>query len=126
MRKQLVCAASLAFLAQVAGASFAGASAAEVGGRYSVKGTNFDGSAYTGKAEIMVSSNSTCRIDWHIGGDEWKGICMRANDTLVAAYKYKTTFGLVYYEIKSDGVLDGIWTIADQDGTGKDVLTPQQ
>ncbi len=121
MRKKLAFAASLALLAQSAGAL-----AAEVGGRYSVTGTNFDGSTYTGTAEITVSSNTTCRIVWHISGSDWKGICMRANDTLAAAYKYKNTIGLVHYDIKPNGVLDGIWTMADQDGAGTDVLTPQR
>ncbi|MGP0059375.1 MAG: hypothetical protein ACLPID_08835 [Beijerinckiaceae bacterium] len=119
--KKLAFAASLALLAQSAGAW-----AAEVGGQYSVSGTNFDGSAYRGTAEITVSSNSTCRIVWHISGAEWKGICMRANDTLEAAYQYKNTFGLVHYEIKPDGMLDGIWTMADRDGAGTEALTPQQ
>jgi hypothetical protein len=50
---------------------------------------------------------------------------MRVNDVLVAGYTMKGgAFGLVAYKIKDDGVLDGIWTIADQDGAGTDVLTP--
>ncbi|MGO9005314.1 MAG: hypothetical protein ACLQIQ_18315 [Beijerinckiaceae bacterium] len=121
MRKKIAFAASLALLAQSAGAW-----AADVGGRYNVTGTNFDGSAYTGTAEITVTSNSTCRIVWHIGASDWKGICMRVNGTLAAAYQYKNTIGLVHYDIKKDGVLDGVWTMADRDGAGTDVLTPQE
>lgn len=121
MKSSLLFAAFVGSFMQVASAG-----AAEVGGRYTVAGTNFDGSKYVGTAEIVVSSNTTCHIDWHIGGSQWKGICMRADDTLVAAYKYKSTVGLVYYRILGSGVLDGIWTIADEDGAGTDVLTPQQ
>jgi hypothetical protein len=36
----------------------------------------------------------------------------------------KGAVGLVAYKIKDDGVLDGIWTIADKDGAGTDVLIP--
>ncbi len=32
--------------------------------------------------------------------------------------------GLVAYKIKPDGVLDGIWTVANKHGAGTDVLTP--
>jgi hypothetical protein len=100
------------------------AQAANVGGHYKVHGTNFDGSAYSGTAEITVSSNTTCHILWHTGETESKGICMRVNDVLVAGYSLNGEVGLVAYVIKSDGVLDGIWTMADKDGAGTDVLTP--
>ena len=100
------------------------AQAAEVGGRYRVHGTNFDGSHYSGMAEVTVSSNTTCHIVWHIAGSTSKGICMRVNDVLVAGYTMKGAVGLVAYKIKPSGVLDGVWTIADRDGAGTDVLTP--
>ncbi len=103
-------------------------SAAEVGGKYTVAGTNFDGSKYSGTAELTVSSNSTCHIVWHTGSSSGsKGICMRVNDVLVAGYTMKGgAVGLVAYKIKDNGVLDGIWTVADEDGAGTDVLTPVQ
>jgi hypothetical protein len=105
-----------------------GVSAAEVGGKYTVTGTNLDGSRYSGTAEVKVSSNSTCHIFWHTGSNSSsKGICMRVNNVLVAGYTMKGgAFGLVAYKIKDDGVLDGIWTIADEDGAGTDVLTPAE
>ncbi|HEY1735853.1 MAG TPA: hypothetical protein VGG12_04340 [Methylovirgula sp.] len=100
------------------------ASAADVGGHYTVEGTNFDGSKYSGEADITVSSNTTCHIEWKTGETASKGICMRVNDVLVAGYSLNGEVGLVAYQIKSDGVLDGIWTMADKDGAGTDVLTP--
>lgn len=98
--------------------------AAEVGGHYTVAGTNLDGSSYSGTADITVSSNSTCHIAWHTGDTNSNGICMRVNDMLVAGYVLNGDVGLVAYTIKDDGTLDGVWTIADKDGAGKDVLTP--
>jgi hypothetical protein len=121
MKEKFVVVALLALIAQSSDAA-----AADVGGKYTVAGTYFDGSGYSGTAEITVSSNSTCKIVWNLGGSISKGICMRANDVLVAAYKSGDAVGLVYYDIKPDGVLDGIWTIADKDGAGKDVLTPSR
>ncbi len=98
--------------------------AADVGGRYRVEGTNFNGSKYNGMAEITVSSNTTCHIVWHIGRSVSRGICMLVNDTLAAGYTLRNAVGLVVYKVKEDGTLDGIWTAADQDGAGTDVLIP--
>ena len=101
------------------------AQAADVGGHYTVEGTNFDGSKYSGTADITVSSNTTCHIVWHTGSNsDSKGICMRVNDVLVAGYDMDGEVGLVAYQIKDDGTLDGVWTIANKDGAGTDVLTP--
>lgn len=98
--------------------------AADVGGHYTVAGTNLDGSSYSGTADITVSGDSTCHIVWHTGGTDSSGICMRVNDVLVAGYVLNGDVGLVAYTIKDDGTLDGVWTIADKNGAGKDVLTP--
>ena len=100
------------------------ARAAEVGGHYTVEGTNLDGSSYSGTVDITVSSDSTCRIVWHTGDTTSSGICMRVNDVLVAGYVLNGDVGLVAYTIKDDGTLDGIWTVADKDGAGKEVDTP--
>jgi hypothetical protein len=32
--------------------------------------------------------------------------------------------GLVIYEMKPDGSLDGLWTIADKAGVGRELLIP--
>jgi hypothetical protein len=100
------------------------AAAQELGGKYRVNGTNLDGSHYAGTAEIVITSPTTCRIVWVTGGTTSRGICMRRGNVFTAAYSLGKAVGLVIYEIKSDGVLDGIWTVADQRGTGTDVLTP--
>ena len=100
----------------------AAASAQTVGGSYTVKGTNADGSSYTGTAEITPSGD-TCRMVWHTGSTA-RGICMLANKALAASYKMGDTFGLVIYEVQPDGVLKGVWTIADEKGAGTEILTP--
>jgi hypothetical protein len=33
--------------------------------------------------------------------------------------------GLVIYKIEKDGKLNGTWTIANQPGSGTEILTPQ-
>ena len=49
---------------------------------------------------------------------------MRRSNVFTAAYQLGKAVGLVIYEIKPDGVLDGVWTVADQRGAGTDVPTP--
>ena len=98
--------------------------AVDLEGTYTVKGTNPDGSKYSGTAEITVTSNNTCRIVWDVG-TESSGICMRNGIALAAAYELKDKVGLVIYEIRDDGVLDGIWTVADEDGAGTELLIPK-
>lgn len=98
------------------------ASAQTVGGNYSVKGTNPDGSSYTGTAEITPSGD-TCRMVWHTGSTS-RGICMLANKAFAATYKMGDSYGLVIYELQADGVLKGVWTVADEKGAGTEILTP--
>lgn len=99
--------------------------AQNVGGKYTVAGTNFDGSAYSGTAEITPSSNSTCRIKWDTGNNS-TGFCMLAGDALAAAYKLGDDVGLVLYKLQGDGTLKGVWTIADKSGAGTETLTPEK
>ena len=100
------------------------ASAQSIGGRYSVKGTNFDGSPYGGTVTISRSSNTTCRIEWQTAGTSSSGFCMASHGALAAAYKLGNAVGLVLYELRPDGSLDGVWTLADKPGSGTEVLTP--
>lgn len=100
------------------------ASARDLGGRYEVAGENFNGSRYSGEAEITVTSENTCRINWYIGRNVWRGICMRNGNVFSAAYKLGSAIGLVIYEIKDDGAMVGLWTLADKNGVGKEMLVP--
>ena len=50
---------------------------------------------------------------------------MRNGIAFAAGYVLKDKVGLVIYEIRDDGILDGIWTVADEDGSGTEVLIPQ-
>lgn len=100
------------------------ADAQELGGRYQVAGKNFDGSSYSGTAEIAVTSRNTCRITWVTGGTTSQGICMRNGPTFAAGYRMGQAIGLVIYEMKPDGSLDGLWTIADKTGVGRELLIP--
>jgi hypothetical protein len=112
--------------ALIMGALAVPAAAQELGGRYQVQGKNFDGSSYSGTAEIVVTSRNTCRITWVTGGTTSQGICMRNGPAFSAAYRLGSAIGLVIYEIKPSGTLEGLWTIADKTGVGGEVLIPMR
>jgi hypothetical protein len=101
------------------------AAPADVGGTYTVNGKNADGSEYGGTAEIVVTSENTCRIFWQTGATTSEGICMRNGIAFSAGYLLGDKVGLVIYEIMDDGSMEGLWTIADQPGIGLEVLTRQ-
>ena len=115
--------ASAALLATLLAAA---AQAQTVGGVYMVAGTNPNGSTYKGLAEITSSGGATCRIVWQTGSTTSQGLCMLANKALAGFYKLGDDSGLAVYELQPDGSLKGSWTIADKDGVGQEVLTPQQ
>lgn len=102
------------------------AQAQNLGGRYQVIGKNFNGSPYSGTAQVTITSNTTCRIVWATGSTTSNGICMRHTNVLSAAYVLNGKAGLVIYEIKSDGSLEGLWTMADQNGVGTERLVPMR
>ena len=119
MRTAVLAAACLA-------ASVATSAAQELGGTYRASGKNFDGTSYSGTAEIVVTSDTTCRINWKIGSDTWRGICMRSGSVFAASYRLGNAVGLVIYDIQADGSLQGSWTIAEQSGVGTETLTPMK
>jgi hypothetical protein len=98
--------------------------AQSIGGRYSVEGKNLDGSSYSGEAEIVLTSETTCAIKWETGDTESVGICMRNDSSFAAAYVMGDITGLVIYEIMPDGTLNGLWTISGSEGNGAEILTP--
>ena len=49
---------------------------------------------------------------------------MRNGNAFAAGYVLGESVGLVVYQMKDDGSLEGIWTIADQKGVGAETLTP--
>ena len=98
--------------------------AQNIGGQYVVEGTNLNGSAYSGTANIVVTSDTTCEITWQTGSSSSFGLCMGMGDVISAGYVLGDAVGLVMYRILADGSLEGYWTIAGQNGSGTEKLTP--
>jgi hypothetical protein len=115
----------LALAALCLAAAVVPAQAQTVGGKYAVAGKNFDGSPYTGLAQIVMNG-PTCVIGWQTAGTISEGLCMVSNKTLAAFYKLGDTYGMVIYDLQSDGSLVGKWTIIEKQGMGAETLTPMK
>jgi hypothetical protein len=103
------------------------AGAQQITGRYQVIGDNGDGSRYSGVAVISGTAGGNCGIRWAITNTPpTQGFCMRQGNVLSAAYKLGESVGLVVYRITDNGVLEGTWTIAGQEGVGRERLIPMQ
>lgn len=114
-----------AMVALSAGA--AGAQQAQIGGRYQVIGDNANGTGYRGVAEISGTAGGNCAIRWQIPNTPaTQGFCMRQGNVLSAAYRLGNAIGLVVYRLNDDGSLDGTWTVAGQEGVGRERLVPQR
>ena len=94
-------------------------------GTYKVDGTNLDGSKYTGTADVKLLSDTTCSITWTTGQTSSSGVCMMMDGVVGVAYAQGQTVGVTMYHLNDDGSLDGIWTIAGQNGSGTEHMTPQ-
>lgn len=103
--------------------ALAPAAAQTISGHYNVIGANIDGSFYRGEAQITLTSQNSCRIAWNTGGSA-QGICMRNGNAFTAAYSLNGKVGLVIYQIMNDGSMQGLWTLADTQGVGRETLVP--
>jgi hypothetical protein len=117
--------ARFAAAAALLAATVASAGAQQLTGRYQVIGDNANGSGYRGVAEITGTAGGNCGIRWAIPNTPpTQGFCMRQGNVLSAAYRLGNAIGLVVYRINDDGTLNGTWTIAGQEGVGKERLVP--
>ncbi|MGI0525183.1 hypothetical protein [Rhizobium giardinii] len=117
MKKVIVAAALLLAAASAVNAQTVNA------GKYTVEGTNLDGSSYSGTAEITLASETTCVIEWDTAGEKSTGVCMLNGNAFAAAYVLGDALGLIVYKVNSDGTLEGNWTITGKDGSGTETLT---
>ena len=102
------------------------AAAQDVSGRYTVEGRNFDGSRYRGTSpRSSVTSKNTCRIAWNTGSSVGRASACGTASPSRRPTAPGSTIGLVIYEIRPDGRIEGLWTIADQNGVGTETLIPQ-
>jgi hypothetical protein len=98
----------------------------DVSGIYTLRGTNFDGSAYTGEVRI-TESDGIYSIVWSIGEQQVQTGTGTFNGTqLTARWQEGQYSGDAIYALQPDGSLTGIWTQDGRDGQGTESLIPKK
>jgi hypothetical protein len=118
--------ARIAFLSLVLFAQAAGAQTLQLAETYRARGTNADGTKYTGRVTLKVVSDTTFAVTWKVGGDTYRGFGMRWDDTLAVSYEGAGFKGVIMYRVLDNGTLDGRWTAGGANGVGTETLTPAQ
>ena len=97
----------------------------DISGIYILKGTNFDGSGYTGEVRI-TKSNNIYNLVWSIGEQQAQTGTGEFNGTqLTGRWQEGNNSGDIIYTLQSDGSLTGIWTADGHDGQGTETLIPK-
>lgn len=95
--------------------------AADIVGNYSCKGTNPDGSPYSGTV-VIEENGAGYVLRWTIGGSLMYSGAGLLNDDLLSA---SWGSGVVVYKVESDGKLVGEWLNASGGELGTETLTPR-
>lgn len=99
----------------------AGGGGGDIAGTYNLAGTNPDGSTYSGTVEITLVEGATYTVTWNLPTQVFQGTgTLDGNTFTVDDGEFITV-----YTVQPDGVLNGTWSSAGQEGTGTEVLTPQ-
>ena len=119
-RRPLICAALGLAAASVWGVD--DAAAEDLTGRYSVKGSLANGSQYSVRADIKMTSETTCDIHWSDGSE---GICILEGKSLSIGSDVQGKPQVGIYHLNPDGSLEGIFTDNfHPKGISREKLTP--
>ncbi|MDP3418525.1 hypothetical protein [Falsiroseomonas sp.] len=101
------------------------AAQAQQEGLYDVTGTNLDGTAYTGVAQIRTVGLASFAIRWRIGSQTVEGVGFASGRTVAVAYGLTQRPGIGIYTLNPDGSLDGEWTIVGAPANARERLVPR-
>ncbi|WP_439598489.1 hypothetical protein [Falsiroseomonas sp.] len=99
--------------------------AAQRAGLYDVTGTNLDGSAYTGVAQIRTVGLASFAIIWRIGNQSVEGVGFASGRTVAVAYGLSQRPGIGIYTLNPDGSMEGEWTIVGAPANARERLVPR-
>ena len=85
------------------------AAASDIGGDYTVAGTNPNGTRYNGNLTV-TKRDQVYQFSWTIGDREYDGVGVRTDNTVAVAFTEGADgkgCGVVLYKVGADGSLDG-------------------
>jgi hypothetical protein len=99
----------------------------DLSGRYSAVGTNFDGTAYRGRAEIIRYGDGY-QIEWIFGEGGQTGTGTLDGNTFTVRWQAldNSSQGDAVYTLQPNGTLTGTWTIDGATGQGTETLAPNE
>ena len=103
---------------------FAGAAIADPVGRYTVRGTNPNGTAYSGTVRV-TKTGDTYRVVWDVGNQTYTGTGIGNDDFIAVSYRAGNETGIALYGRKSNGVWEGVWAYASSRDVGTDRWSPR-
>ncbi|MCP4228935.1 MAG: hypothetical protein GY771_02145 [bacterium] len=108
----------------IIGLTLAGGAFADVAGSYTGSGTNQNGSKYD--TEVVIAKvGQTYSVQWYFDGNlGYEGVGIMKNGLLCVGYANPEGYGVVVYEVKDDGSLEGIWTGPGAEKLGSEKLAP--
>lgn len=93
-------------------------------GRYWVRGTNPNGSTYSGEVRV-TRTGDTYRVVWDIGRQTYTGTGIGDDDFIAVSYRTGNQTGIALYGRKSGGRWEGVWTYAGGRDIGTDHWSPR-
>jgi hypothetical protein len=97
-----------------------GAALSDPVGHYMVRGTNPNGSSYTGEV-LVTRTGQTFRVAWRIGRQCFVGTGIAVEDSIAVSYQTGPRAGVALYGRKPSGRWEGVWAMAGSRETGTDV-----
>jgi len=97
--------------------------AADVAGTYAGSGANpGGGGAYD--CDVTIAKNGDVYdVQWYIGGGlAYEGVGIMKNGLLCVGFASGNSYGVVVYEQKADGTLEGVWTGPGASDLGTETL----
>ncbi|MEE8639325.1 MAG: hypothetical protein V3T41_02835 [bacterium] len=104
--------------------ALAAAALGDVAGEYRGGGTNPGGQgSYTCDVKI-TRSGDVYEVQWFFDGAlGYEGVGIVKDGLFCVGYASGQGYGVVVYEVKGGGTLEGIWTTPGFDGLGRETLT---
>jgi len=113
----------LLFVATVIALSSATAAFGDVAGTYTGSGSN-PGGAGTYDCEVVIAkTGGVYSVQWYFGGAlGYDGVGILKSGLFCVGFASPDGYGVVVYDVKTDGSLDGVWTMVGSEELGTETL----
>jgi hypothetical protein len=103
--------------------ALAAAAAADVVGEYAGEGVNpGGGESYTCEVQV-TQTGEVYAVKWFFNGQlGYEGVGLMKGGLFCVGYASSGGYGVVVYDVRADGALEGVWTAPGFDDVGTETL----